>query len=397
MDPQLRDLLQTAVGDPPRRVTIEAVRRGVARRRRTEWATGTAAVVLLAGLGIVLPGHLFAPRGSTGGVSSSAATGAPRYYVQTIINQQPPGVTVVRATATGKVTDTVRCPWPKSQIVDEGVAPADGSTFFLACQRSRRAGPQFVVTGTRIYQFQLTGLGRIQGYSLVPGGNLGPVSTFRMAATPDGTQLAIPITQGKAPPSVLVLNTRTGAHAVWRNIPGTAQFGPGDLSWARHGRELAFRVTVTCPPGGAGQCVSGQQWRVLRHPASGGQLASSKLLVLKSQFTGHALGYINDSMITPDGSALIVVALHSPRGPSTPGNIDVVKVDPATGHPIRVLLHLNTGNGVSYEFFSSDPSGRFMILDAGPPQGANPNGWIDHGRLALLTPANGRNVVYEAW
>ncbi len=395
MDPQLRDLLQAAVGDPPRRVTVEAVRRGVARRRRTEWATGTAAVVLLTGLGIVLPGHLFAP-GTTVAGPSSAAAGAPRYYVQMYLKNAPPAVTVVRATATGKVTDTVRCPWPKSQIADEGVAPADGSTFFIACQRSKMAGLQSVVAGTRIYQFQLTRAGRIQGYRLVPGGNLGPVSAFRMTATPDGTQLAIPVTLGNAPGSVLILNTRTGAHAVWRNGPGTAQIG--DLSWARHGRELVFEARVTCPPGGAaGQCVSGQQWRVLRHPATGGQLASSKLLVLKSQFTGHALGYINDSMITPDGSALIVVALHSPRGASTPGNIDVVKVDPATGHPIRVLLQLNTGNGVSYEFFSSDPSGRFMILDAGPPQGANPNGWIDHGRLALLTPANGRNVVYEAW
>jgi hypothetical protein len=109
------------------------------------------------------------------------------------------------------------------------------------------------------------------------------------------------------------------------------------------------------------------------------------------------VGYINDSVITPDGSALIVVALHSPRGAGVPGNIDVVKVDPATGHPTRLLFHENTGNGVSYGSFAADPSARFLILNAGPPQGATHNGWIDHGTLVTLKPADGSNVLYETW
>src|SRR5215467_10718553 len=146
MDAQLRELFTAAVGDPPRRVTVEAVRRRVVRRRRAEWATGTAAVVLLTGLGIVLPGQLFRPAATGGG--SSAPTGAPRYYVQTVAPKPGHQVTVVRARATGAITATVRCPWPKSSVVDSGLAPADGQTFFLACQKS---GQHFVVTGTRIY------------------------------------------------------------------------------------------------------------------------------------------------------------------------------------------------------------------------------------------------------
>jgi hypothetical protein len=88
MSARLRDLLNAAAGDPPRRVAVEAVRRrvvrarGVVGQRRVERATGTAAVVLLTGLGIVVPGQLFAPAGTSGG--SSAPTGAPRYYVQTV-------------------------------------------------------------------------------------------------------------------------------------------------------------------------------------------------------------------------------------------------------------------------------------------------------------------------
>ncbi|HET7244966.1 MAG TPA: hypothetical protein VFJ07_09025, partial [Streptosporangiaceae bacterium] len=190
----------------------------------------------------------------------------------------------------------------------------------------------------------------------------------------------------------------TGARAVWHNgtgAPGTAEFGVGDLSWTRRGRELVFQATE-CKPGGT-QCGSGGQWRVIRHAATGGELDNSKLLLLKSSLTGRAQGFINDSVITPDGSALIVVALHSPPGAGTPGNIDVVKVDPATGHPIRVLFHEDTGQGVFYRSFAADPSTRFLILNAGPPQGGTHNGWIDHGRLALLKPADGTNVFYETW
>jgi hypothetical protein len=236
----------------------------------------------------------------------------------------------------------------------------------------------------------------------VPGGDLGAVRLDRMAATPDGAQLAAS-TVGNAAhsvPNIEVLNTQTGARAVWHNgtgAPGTTQYGIGDLSWTRAGRELVFQATV-CKPGGAfPQCSFGGQWRVIRHAAAGGDLDNSTLLMLKSSLTGHAVGYINDSVITPDGSGLIVVALHSPAGRGKPGNIDVVKVDPATGHPIRLLFHENTGNGVFYRSFASDPSTHFLILNAGPPNGVTHNGWINHGQLVLLKPADGRNVFFETW
>ena len=47
----------------------------------------------------------------------------------------------------------------------------------------------------------------------------------------------------------------------------------------------------------------------------------------------------------------------------------MVKVDPATGHPIRVLFHENTGNGVFYRFFASDPLTRARALAAIYPKG----------------------------
>jgi hypothetical protein len=55
-----------------------------------------------------------------------------------------------------------------------------------------------------------------------------------------------------------------------------------------------------------------------------------------------------------------------------------------------------TGSGFSYQLFSSDPSGRFLLLDVGPTSGAV-NGWIDHGQLVRLTPPDGDNIFYEIW
>lgn len=102
-------------------------------------------------------------------------------------------------------------------------------------------------------------------------------------------------------------------------------------------------------------------------------------------------------MISPDGSALTVVTLHAMRGTNKPGTVDVVRVSASTGHQLRILFQENTGTGVFYRLFSSDPSGRFMILNAGAPQHAIPNGWIDHGRLVLLKPADGSSVLQESW
>jgi hypothetical protein len=64
MDRQLRDLLDAAVGEPPHRVTAEAVRRRVIRRRVMEFAAGAVAVATIAVIvpvGIGALGHAPGP------------------------------------------------------------------------------------------------------------------------------------------------------------------------------------------------------------------------------------------------------------------------------------------------------------------------------------------------
>jgi hypothetical protein len=60
MDRRLRELLEAAVGEPPRTISIETVRRRVPRRRAIEYASGAAAVAVVAALtpaGIGALGH----------------------------------------------------------------------------------------------------------------------------------------------------------------------------------------------------------------------------------------------------------------------------------------------------------------------------------------------------
>jgi hypothetical protein len=108
-----------------------------------------------------------------------------------------------------------------------------------------------------------------------------------------------------------------------------------------------------------------------------------------------ATGYIDGAVISPGGSSVTVVEMNTPAG-SAENIVSVVHVSAATRRQLSVRYQADTGNGFLYRFFSSDPSGRYLLLDAGPTSGTV-NGWIDDGQLVQLTPANGTNVFYEAW
>jgi hypothetical protein len=78
MDRHLRELLQAAVGEPPRRVTAEAVRRRVIRRRVVEYAAAAAAVVAIAAVIPVGIGVLGRGRPNSGPAAARVVTS--RHY-----------------------------------------------------------------------------------------------------------------------------------------------------------------------------------------------------------------------------------------------------------------------------------------------------------------------------
>lgn len=400
IDRQVRDLFERAVGDPPRRVTLEAVRRRVVRRRGFEVAAAsTAAVVVVAGLGIAVSAHTSGP---PAGAAAAAAAHPPRYYIQRQFADRAYGATQVRSTATGAVTGHVTCPWG---ILGFGrpIVPAGHQTFFMACQQLAGTGAAAKPTATRIYRFHLTGSGRAVGYQPVPGGSLGDDTVGGIAVSADGSELAVPLAPHGWPvsrpwPRIKMISTRTGASALWNNPvigPDSKRFSLGELSLTADGHELAFTTNGQCPAGGHHCKTSGWQVRAVSPAAAGGDLSSSRLLVKQSALTGESAGFVNDAVITPDASAVTIVVVHSGTKPRA-DNVTVLLASATTGKVTALLLRLHTGNGFLYRYFSPDASGRHLLLNAGPTS-ASVNGWIDHGQLLRLTPADGTNVAFEAW
>jgi hypothetical protein len=393
---QLRDLMEAAVGEPPRRVTVAAVRRRVIRRRIVECVSGAVVIAVLAGVGVALAATL-----SGGRVSSAdgpGPAGLPRYYVQVPAGPNRSAL-IVRSTATGAVTARMNSPVPGGHLIGARVAAAEAQTYFVAWAKVG-PGSSGTITDSRIYRFKLTRTGRIGENAPVTGGALGAEQVGGITASADGSLIAVTESAGHpATPDVVVINTRTGRHSVWQDDPapdGMALLDIGDLVLARDGTELGFDTTVHCPKGVGNNCHNGNQVRTITPATAGGELASSQVAFRQSELTGADTGYINDALLSPDGSAVDLTAIHSPNPASQATHILVLQVAVGQGQQPVVLYDMNTGNGMFYRSFSTDPTGAFPLVDFGP-SGATRNGWIDDGKLVPLTPANGSGFFYETW
>jgi hypothetical protein len=328
------------------------------------------------------------PQAAGHGLAAGPPAGPPKFYIESGI--APHGArklqNVVRATATGAITGTVSCPWAKSTVQD--IAAAASQTFFVDCIRFS-AGPGSKIIETRIYRFQVTAAGRTARYRLVPGGTFeGQVGG--LAASANGAVLAV----GAAPPAadaseIIVINTKTGRHAIWRGgvMPGGEIFAGGRPSLTVDGKELAVFGRAHCPKGGApGSCKSpGEEMRVVSPALAGGKLASGRMVFRESQLTNPKNGYINGAFIDSGGTTVTAPIVF---GGLTGSYVEVLSVSVTTGKPLKVEFKLNTGDGFNYRFVSADPSGRWVLFDAGRSSTLM-NGWVDNGKLVPLKPTGG--------
>jgi hypothetical protein len=387
-DTRLRELLEIAVGEPPGGISAEAVRR-VARRRQTLHTTVTAvgAAMACAAVSVVAVG-LASSRPTAAG---HLAPGVPPFYVQ----QNPPLLdglfsvdrqAVVRARRTGAITAIVRCPWAGAAISGD-IAAAGHETFFMACLRTRGAGIHVTPVGSRIYRFRVTGKGTVDGYSLVAGAALPGLAVEGLAAAADGSAVASstfrrsPLVGGI--PTVLVINTRTGAKADWSSAG--LGFAPQELSLSPNGRELRFLAFI-----GDSQSLALAQ---VSPAGRGGSLRTAHALVHM-----HALASISYAQVSPDGSIVTVAGVAAASLPGAAGaRVTVEQISVQTGKVIRVLFRSAIRNASSLAFrASSDPSGRYIIVVYGNLASSR-NGWIDHGRLVPLTPAITAADLIETW
>jgi hypothetical protein len=362
------------------------------RRRWVAAVASAAAVALIAGLAVVVSGHL----------RSTPATGAaavPRYYAADDFASHS---LKIRATATGQVTAVVPDPGRSGQF--EAVATPDDRTFFADYQVPGRTNA--------IYRFHVTAAGQVSGLAVVPGGNLGGSAVvMAMTAAPDGSRLAVALgsdvvsSAGYSPDKIVVLDTRTGVRTTWAGGRAPRGMDPrtvmiSQLSWTAEGHELVYLAGWTCPHpsrGTAEICAfsgplgADQEVRTLNPAGRGGSLSGGRLLLSSPG------GDLGAAVISPDGSvvsAVREVALAGKHGPSRRRFI-VTRFDARTGKRLHSGYSATTHGGrPTVDAFVPGPSGRYLLVIGGARDGVN--GWIGDGRLHRLPPA-GLWVSSETW
>ncbi|HEX4656370.1 MAG TPA: hypothetical protein VH307_03210 [Streptosporangiaceae bacterium] len=387
-------------------------------RRHAAWAAPAAAaagLLLVVGLAVALAGHL------PGSGSINGAGSLPRFYVEAGFSGARPEV---RSTATGAVTDRVPVPNAGGALVPYLLTAAGNGDFFVAVN-----GPPV----TRLYRFRLNAAGQVRGLRQVPGGTLGNAqwAADAMAASPDGSQVAVSLGPRAAPGSTIcspsgrecigppsdhsdhiyVVNTATGARSFWHGgIGQSSAVSVLSLSWTRNGTELAY-FAQWCPQGRANtfmSCARGTRTggataevRAINPASGGGALTSGRrLFQLSATFPN-----VPQAVISPDGSTITAAVLTGSGGRwHTPTALAVEQISIATGKPLRVLYrqHLSGAASINstpdYVTLSPDTTGKHWLLstmNGSVPCGSNLNGWIDGGQLVPL-PA-GCTVVAEAW
>ena len=366
-------------------------------------AAALAVVAVVTGLS-ALTGRAAAPRPPTAPVPPTAtgAGGVPRYYVDLNYN----GRDVVRSVATGKVTGTV----PVHFTSADGAAASTNvhGAFYIA---GNRAG------GEEIYRFRLTSAGKVTGLTTVKGSDRLGEQIDAMAASPDGTKLAVAISNGMfGSDSITVISLPGGARHSWQGgltVKGYQSFTITSLSWLAGNENLAFTGlwcqyshsgTQVCE-GARGGDKRLTEVRALRLAGSGSSLGPTRVLLRQSA----NVPYIAAAATSPDGATITAVVLSGPvqhGSPGTvPGKLAVRQFSTATGQPSRTLYRRATGPTAGW-LLSPDSTGRYYLLSGaavynggdGPPglQDKGYNGRIDNGKFIHLPPSSGE-LYGQAW
>jgi hypothetical protein len=399
---QLRELLEQAVGEPPRHIAVPAVRRRVIRRRALETVGAVVGVAAIAVGGSAVAAHFIGAKSGGATPAEAAAAGAPRFYLQVKRDAGPSGsngvpATVnvpatggrpvltlddelaIRSTATGEVTGSIRCPEPAGWWVDEtGIAAMRDRTFIVACMEQPAArNPGTNTTETVLFRVRLTAAGRPAAMSPVPGGHISRVVVDSMAATPDGSEIALAVSPGNGRTNIVVLNTLTGRlRTVWSGT-GPAEYG--SVSLTSDGKDVVFIRSARCA---APRCPLPAEIVEVSSATRGGSPARVRVIAL--DVSGLAF-----ATVSPDGSTVAAASVR-------PGNTLIVqRISARTGRPLRTLYFQSGPGAAVLNFLTADPSGGHLIV-SGTISGTTVNGWIHDDRLIPLQPA-GPGIYWEAW
>jgi hypothetical protein len=325
-------------------------------------------------------------------LSSYVASGqVPPYYVAITSRGNSafnPSYAVVKATVSGKTLATIQPSVARGAILAV-TAAADDRTFVLDEQRDN----QPFDTRT-FYEFRLNSSGQPGPLTrlpmTVPNGQL----LTGMALSPDGSKLAITVEpdNNKKEPNLTTVSVYTLATGAVRTWTGNGTIGAGgddarSLSWTADGRTLAFdwedaadtRVGVWLLDLGArgtNLIADSHQVVSLLPRSSPGEPSAAVVPRPMCQ---------QDSIITPDGSAVVCGAIAASNTKVTAGAgitrgavTEFREYSAATGNITRILGQWKFASvgALSAEVLWSSPSGRVLV-------GVIPN--ADNGRVGVIS------------
>ena len=382
--------------------------------RRLLPVAAAAAIIAVAVAAVLAAGPKLAP------ASAPDTATVPRYYLTFtfVADRQfhdlPVTEAVIRDTATGKITGTVKIMtdfFPASVAV---AAAPDERSFILGTEEMAPKGSR--APGSEEYRFfrlPVSAGGKPGHLTELPAYPV-PVNAFitGIALSPDGTLLAMSSSYGvdrrnglptAEVGAVEVINLVTGAVRTW--TAGMQQghwYQPGQPSWADGNRMIAF--TWQHAKSMTNDAMTMEGVRLLDTEAPGDNLADAPMIMPKKAVSGT----IESVLITPDGRDVLVATSHEvpPGGGRGTVFVQISEVPTAGGGPVRVLrtesaratATTQAGISDSGQVLSLAPGGRYALVQC------IQFGWLDLD-LGRFTPLPAYSptlpgqvaIIYGAW
>ena len=310
---------------------------------------------------------------------------------------------VIRDTATGKITGTVKImtkSFPASVAAD---AAPDGRSFILAIAENAPKDEY------RFFRLPVSASGKPGHLTELPAYPV-PVNAYLagIALSPDGTRLAVSFSYGLGATNggpakymvgaVEVINLVTGTVRTWTaSMQQGHWYQPGQPSWADGNRMISFTWQQAKSMSNDAMTMEGV--RLLDTEAPGDDLADARTIMPAKAVHGT----INSTLITPDGRDVLVATSRDSHGTIV---VQISEVPTAGSGPVRVL-RTETARATattqgelsdSGQVLSLAPGGRYALVQC------IQFGWLDldSGRFTPLpayspTPPGQVAIIYGVW
>ena len=376
---------------------------GLRWRHRLLPVAAAAAIIAVAVSAVLVAGPKLAP------ASAPDTAAVPRYYLTFTFaadpqfHKLPVTEAMIRDTATGKITGTVKIVTNSFPASVAATAAPDGRSFILAIAENAPKDEY------RFFRLPVSASGKPGHLTELPAYPV-PVNAYLagIALSPDGTRLAVSFSYGLGATNggpakymvgaVEVINLVTGAVRTWTaDMRQGHWYQPGQPSWANGNRMIAFTWQQAKSMSNDAMTMEGV--RLLDTEAPGDNLANARMIMPAKAVNGT----INSVLITPDGRDVLVATSRDSRGTVV---VQISEVPTAGSGPVRVLRTETarataTTQGMlasSSQVLSLAPGGRYALVQC------IHFGWLDldSSRFTPLpayspTPPGQIAIIYGVW